>query len=476
MLQPRPYQLAIAERAVRQNLLVVLPTGLGKTAISLLVAQHMLAQQPDGKVLVLAPTRPLAAQHLAYFRQHMAEEGVLLTGAIRPQQRKDLYNKKLIFATPQTVQKDIESGLDLSTFCLIVFDEAHHAIGNYAYPFIAKKYLEMVPNGRILGLTASPGSDPAKIAAIKSNLGIEGVEIRSESDPDVAPYVQKKFFEWIEVELPDSFIQIKRLLESSYLRRLERLKSLGIIKSVKVKKAELIKLQAKLAQKVDRMPSAYGLIGLLSQAIKIDHCLALLETQGMDILDNYFSKMRNSGSKQDKALLNDKEISNAAWLARRLAEQGVRHPKVSKLCGLISREKFKRAIIFANYRQTVADLVGVLSKIEGVRPIEFVGQKEGMSQKEQLARLQAFRDGRYNVLVATSIGEEGLDIADADLAIFYDSVPSPLRMIQRRGRVGRMEQGRIIILLTAGTRDQAYYWASKRKERAMFGILKQHQL
>ena len=395
MFTPRPYQNAIFERAKRQNILVVLPTGLGKTGISLLLAKHMLETKPEKKVLMLAPTKPLAAQHMTFFKRNLEEECILLTGAVKPSSRKKLHeDKNLVFATPQTIQKDIEGGrIDLNDFSLIVFDEAHHAIGNYAYSFIAKKYLDENPDGRILGLTASPGADWAKIEAIKENLGIEGVEIRTEADSDVNPYVQRKYFEWIEVGLPDSFIQIKKLLDSAYRQRLARLKSSGVVRSVNARKSDLIKLQARLAQRAKTMPAAYGLLGLVTQAVKIEHALVLLETQGVGILDHYWSRLRSSESKQDKILLNDRGVSNAAWLTRKLAEQGVRHPKVSKLCTLVSREKYKRAIVFANYRQTVSDLVEVLSKIDGVKPVEFIGQKEGMSQKEQLARLQAFRDG-----------------------------------------------------------------------------------
>jgi Fanconi anemia group M protein len=470
MFTPRPYQSAIFEQAKKQNLLVVLPTGLGKTGISLLLSKYML-EKSDKKILILAPTKPLVAQHLSFFKENIGDMCALLTGAVKPNLRKELYRKKIIFATPQTIQKDIEGGrIDLKDFSLIVFDEAHHAIGNYAYPFIAKKYLQLVPDGRILALTASPGFEWSKIETIKENLGIEKVEIRSESDPDIVPYVQKKIIEWVEVSLPDSFLQIKKLLESAYKQRVAKLKAAGIINSINVKKGQLIKLQAKIAQKTT--PSKYSLLRFLNQAIKIDHCLTLLETQGIGILESYFSKLRSSKNRKDGLLLKDRAVCHAAWLTHKLAQQGVRHPKVSQLCTLLARENFKRAIVFANYRETVTDLVKVLSTIDCVRPIEFVGQKEGMSQKEQLARLQAFKDGIYNVLVATSIGEEGLDIADADLAIFYDNVPSPLRTIQRRGRVGRTEQGRIIVLLTAGTRDQAYYWVAKKREKAMFGILK----
>ncbi|NIQ18127.1 MAG: DEAD/DEAH box helicase family protein, partial [Candidatus Aenigmarchaeota archaeon] len=105
-------------------------------------------------------------------------------------------HSKIIFATPQTVENDLKNNrLNISKFSLVVFDEAHHSIGDYAYPYIAKVYLENARNPRILGLTASPGGTKEKIKEIMKNLGIKSVEIRTEEDFDVAPWVKKKQIE-----------------------------------------------------------------------------------------------------------------------------------------------------------------------------------------------------------------------------------------------------------------------------------------
>ena len=90
-----------------------------------------------------------------------------------------------------------------------------------------------------------------------------------------------------------------------------------------------------------------------------------------------------------------------------------------------------------------------------------------MSQKEQKKMLDDFRNGMFNVLVATSIGEEGLDIPKVDLVVFYEPIPSAIRSIQRRGRTGRQEKGRVIILMVKGTRDEAYRWVAHHKEKKM---------
>jgi len=115
--------------------------------------------------------------------------------------------------------------------------------------------------------------------------------------------------------------------------------------------------------------------------------------------------------------------------------------------------------------------VNSLKNIEGARPVEFVGQREGLTQKEQIQRISDFRDGVHNVLVGTSVSEEGLDIPAMDLAVFYEPVPSEIRSIQRRGRVGRQKVGRVIFLITRRTRDEAYFWSAKNKEARMHKTL-----
>jgi Fanconi anemia group M protein len=87
----------------------------------------------------------------------------------------------------------------------------------------------------------------------------------------------------------------------------------------------------------------------------------------------------------------------------------------------------------------------------------------GLKQKKQIEVVQKFRDGEFKVLVATRVGEEGLDIAEVNQVIFYDNVPSSVRFIQRRGRTGRKDTGKLVVLIAKNTIDETYYWIGKRK-------------
>jgi ERCC4-related helicase len=482
-LQSRLYQQKILGRAVSENLLVVLPTGLGKTPIAVMLAVHRLERYPEKRILVLAPTKPLTGQHFASFRKFLkvpAERFQVVTGEMKPGERKGLYaEKQLIFATPQTIRNDLQNGkLSLSDFSLLVFDEAHHAIGGYAYPYIAKKYTEQAEEPRILALSASPGASHEKIREICENLGVEAVDVRSEKDTDVMPYVKQKEVLQLKVALPPSFIAIRELITKVYEKKLGHLRKFGFRKPARiVSKKDLLRLQADFMGRLSPANrSAFAAVSIVTQCIKLEHAIGLLETQGIRPLMEYWEKMGKNKTKADKILSNDAKIKKAMHLTRELSERGSRHPKISKLCSVVDAELSKnpgaRIIVFANYRTSVGDIVQSVSNVPGARPVRFVGQKEGVTQKHQLETVKKFRDGEYNILVATAVGEEGLDIPSANLAIFYEPVPSPLRSIQRRGRVGRADIGKVVLLITEGTRDEGYYWTAHHKEKRMKTILK----
>jgi ERCC4-related helicase len=480
-IQARAYQANILAIAREKNTLCVLPTGLGKTPISVLLAAERLEKYPDSRVLVMAPTRPLVSQHHDFFVRTMRidrERFAVLTGMTRPGIREDIYEKKqIIFATPQTVKNDLAGGrLSLEDFSLLVIDEAHHAVGKYAYSYIAERYRKSARHERIISLTASPGGTGQKIREINRNMGIEAVEVRTEEDEDVTGWVKRKEMQRVYVELPESFIRIRGMMNEEYVKRVDSIKKFGFLRGRRVSKKDLLSLQKRLYQGIregDR--KSILIMSFVVQAIKLEHAITLLETQGIAVLEKYWKKLRGEKSKSNERLVKNKNVSNAMWLTRSLFEQGSKHPKMGSLCSIVNQQfrerKGSRIIVFANYRESVKGIVSSLKNVEDAKPVEFVGQREGMTQKEQSQRLSDFREGKYNVLVCTSIGEEGLDIPEMDLAVFYEPVPSGIRSIQRRGRVGRQKIGKVVFLITKGTRDEAYHWSSRQKEKSMHRTL-----
>ncbi len=485
-ITPRDYQKNIAETASQKNTLVVLPTGMGKTLVAVLVAVNRLEKFPESKILVMAPTRPLNAQHKKSFEQFTnlpEEEIILVTGKIKPEDRVEVYKKaKITVATPQTIQNDLENEkINLENFSLVVFDEAHRSVKDYAYPYIAKKYMLQAKQSLILGLTASPGGTEEKIAEITKNLFIKAVEIRTESDLDVEKYVQPIERNFIYVDFPDEFKKIKSLLEEVLKDDLYWLKEHHYIPIYKPPKRMLIALQIRVIASYSKNKKNFGSLWAMirtASAIKIEHAIELLETQGISFLYDYLKKMEASKKSTDKRLFKNSRVVDVMKAVEGLHAQGLDHPKMERLLSLVQDFlKIKpeaKLIVFANFRSTVDKIKSLLSE-SGIRSEILVGQAikngKGMSQEEQIETLNRFRSNEFNALVSTSIGEEGIDVPAVDYAIFYEPVPWEIRAIQRRGRVGRQAPGKVIFLITKDTRDEAYFFAALGKEKRMKKIL-----
>ncbi len=488
--EPRLYQQTILATAAEKNTLVVLPTGMGKTNIFLMLAAQRLKLYPSSKILFIGPTKPLIEQYYAVFRDHFEideNEMGIFTGMISPEKRAELWKKyKIIFSTPQGLENDIITNrVNLEEVCLLGVDEAHRAVGDYSYVFVAKQFMKLSSYPRIIALTASPGSDMEKIQEVCRNLFIEDIEVRTDDDPDVKPYIQDMQIDWIKVELPKVFIDIQRLLLLFLRERFEKLKKWGILRRADLRyvtKSDLLQIQGELRGRVASGSKdfvAWNAISMLAEVMKIYHALELLETQGINALQKYLEKLvsesRNAKTKAIKSIMADANFKSAMIKTKILHEEFVEHPKLIELQNLVKEECKKypniKIIIFNQYRDNAIDIVEKLNKIEDVKAKIFVGQQKkgetGLSQKAQKQMLDDFRNGLFNALVATSIGEEGLDIPKVDLVIFYEPVPSAIRSIQRRGRTGRQEKGRVIILMVKGTRDEAYRWVAHNKEKKM---------
>lgn len=490
-VERRSYQIAIAATCLMRNTLVILPTGLGKTVIALLVIASRLLNE-DGKVLFLAPTKPLVEQHAEFLRRTLnidAEKIVTLSGEIPPEKREEFYeNATIVVSTPQVVENDIISGrVNLRDFVLTIFDEAHRAVGNYSYVFIAKEFRAESKSPLIMGITASPGSEPERILEVIENLGIEDMEIRTEYDADVRPYVGEKKIEWIKVNMPEELKEVAEKFQEVLKLRFKRLKNFNVFENVdfdKLTKKELLALQEALQAEAAETGEAkyFEALSTLAEILKVQHGIELIETQGLEALKHYLRRLvvegrSKGGSKASKSLISDPLFRSAVLKALNCKAD---HPKLEKLKEVVVKQlkanPDSRIIVFTNFRDTADTLLAELNSLEDVRAAKFIGQAnrgedKGMRQREQVEILQKFREGELNVLVSTSVGEEGLDIPSTDLVVFYEAVPSEIRAIQRRGRTGRGREGRIAVLITKGTRDEAYYWASVRKERAMYDRL-----
>ena len=480
----RLFQLDLAANALKASSLIVVPTGLGKTVIALMV---LLARLDKGKVLFLAPTKPLVEQHATFLRRVLKDEDTvaMMTGETMPEKRVVSWEAaRIVASTPQVIENDLLSRrIDLKDVSLVIFDEAHRAVGNYAYVYIAERYAREATNPLVLGITASPGSQSEKIAEICTNLAIEKVQTRTENDSDVAPFVHSREIEWVKLTVPKELLDIRTAIEDVLKARIDDLNLLGISPAridSKASKKELLGLQAQLMSSAQREanPATFKGISLLAEVLKLHHAVELAETQGTDALASYFQRLQGealskSGSKASRRIMLDPKFRQAMDALQTLE---VEHPKPAAVKKILLEQILarpeSRIMVFTNYRDTASSLLKFLKNEPVIKAVRFVGQSsrvddEGLSQKKQAEILQKFRDGEFNVLIATSVGEEGIDIPATDMVLFYEPVPSEIRSIQRKGRTGRARTGRVVVLMAKGTRDEAYYWISDRKEKAM---------
>ncbi len=499
-ITPRLYQQRIFAKAIDGNLLVILPTGLGKTLIASMLSIHRLNQVQGSKVVFLAPTKPLIMQHVKTFGESTSvslQAIAELTGEMVPEKRRDAWNQATVcFMTPQTLENDLKAGLyTLSTVSLVVIDEAHKAVGDYAYTWLAKHYVATGSSPRILALTASPGVTVEQINTVKQNLFIDAIEARDENDADVKPYIHSTRVQWTWIDLPPEFLAIKQDMQEEYEKVEKFIKERKLVPDLGTKalnRAHMLEInkQVDAQLKKTRDPEArselYTVIKIVAVGLRLSHALELLETQGLNPLRSYIEKALSDVKKETRTaplqiftdIIYRKQLHDKVG---RLVDAGVMHPKIDELWQVVSTfvqdRPGSRVIVFSNYRATVSLIVEAFTS-RGMAGIErFIGQQssggdKGMTQKQQGELLERFRSGDIKVLVATSVAEEGLDIGEVDLVVFYDVVPSAIRTIQRRGRTGRKRTGKVIVLVARGTRDEAYYYAVKFKEQRMKSSLK----
>jgi len=484
VLENRAYQRRLADAALETHTLVCLPTGLGKTTVSLLVTADRLAGDVVNKSLLLAPTKPLVQQHADFYREALTvadDEIVVYTGDTRPDDRADLWSgARVVVATPEVVENDlVGSRIDMTDVVHCTFDECHRATGDYAYNYIAERYHEQARDPLATGMSASPGDDEEAILEVCGNLGLAQVEVMTEDDADVDEFTHETTVDWERVELPETVIEIRDALHEVITDRLEKLKELGVTSTTQpdTSEREIQRIQGELRQLMDNDQSeGYEGMSLLAEVRKLRTAVTYAETQSVESLRRYFERQKQAArasgaSKADQRMVSDPKVREAVRKAETYDDL---HPKFRQTRMLLAQtlgiEGGERVIVFTESRDTAETLTDFLGNHFETR--KFVGQSDtdgsdGMTQNEQQETLDAFRAGEFEVLVSTSVAEEGLDVPEVDRVLFYEPVPTAIRAIQRKGRTGRQTEGAVSVLLAEDTRDEAYFWKARNDQKRM---------
>ncbi|KAI9347922.1 hypothetical protein DFJ73DRAFT_760943 [Zopfochytrium polystomum] len=489
----RDYQYNMVQTSLFTNTLIALPTGLGKTFIAAVVMFNYFRWFPEGKIVFMAPTKPLVAQQIeACYQitgipQDVTDE---MTGVAAPELRqKSWHSKRVFFLTPQVMQNDLKKEICPSEkVVLVVVDEAHRALGKHAYCEVVKILKDQNAHFRILALTATPAAEVKTVQSLIQNLLISKIEIRTEDSLDIRPFTFKRKLEVVVVQPSEDILNLAAMFEkviSLYLTRLVSNKAFYDRDPKNLSRYSLI-----LAREKWRETSKPRCLPGLAAAIESDFgitvgladCMVHLMSLGIRMflkhLDDYIDDTINAKSvtKAREDLMRRPEFNDVVRHARALTERPefVSHPKVPKMAEIVvshfldhqnnqidGEARETRVMIFTQYRDTVEEIVQMLSPHAPlVRAMSFVGHgkssSKGLTQKEQMKVVADFQAGNHNVLVATCIGEEGLDIGEVDLILCYDAQNSPIRMLQRMGRTGRKREGRVVLVLSQGREEDAY--------------------
>ena len=456
-IEIREYQTNLANDVKNQNCLIVLPTGLGKTTIALQVIVDYM-QNGTGGVLFLAPTRVLVNQHYEFLKENLliADIGIV-TGEDLLSKRKKKWMNSVVCATPEITKNDFARNMvSPNQFALVVFDEAHRTIGDYAYSIIAKYFQNT--DTRILAMTATLPSEKEKAKEIVTRLRIKNLIERSDESPDVKPYIQKTETEWIRVDLTKEMKAIQMCIKLALEERYKELRKNGLRLSDNKSLSQLLNARQYVLTQNRRSAKP------LFTAIRITYALNIFEAHGITPFLKFCDRTKEKKGAGIKDLFEiDPNFTRAISLAKNQQSNGLEHPKIDRLVDILHDVKSK-VLIFSSYRDSVNVIHQKLLDMNISAEI-LIGKsgETGLKQKKQIETVQRFRDGVTKALVATRVGEEGLDISEVNLVIFYDNVPSSIRFIQRKGRTGRKDKGRLIVLIAKNTIDETYYFIGKRK-------------
>ncbi|GBG29843.1 ATP-dependent DNA helicase MPH1 [Hondaea fermentalgiana] len=548
----REYQFSIVRAALLRNTLVVLPTGLGKTFIAAVVMFNIMRWFPTGKVIFVAPTKPLVSQQVEACHKIVGIDESLtgrMMGNIAASKRKEHWKtKRLFYCTPQTAENDCKTGLvPMEEVVCVVIDEAHRATGNYAFTNLIKELRSKTRNFRILALSATPGNDKARVQEVVDNLHVANLEYKAEMDPDVKPYVFNKLIQIIDVKssggMQDVETKLYDLAKPVYLSIQASSCCPPMLRRAvhKISPEMIVTARSWLYQNgttapvpaIRRVTAELGALSTLLTGIKY---LAVEGVAGMLFHFEQTLAKTNINAVFERIAKTDRFRSFLGDLRLRRDDPDC-NPKVAKLLEILTAH-FRRmeeasqqtsCIVFAHSRATVASLVAVIEAQTDLRVSPFVGQRsttsakekskmkmakasaaladeidddddddddidagendenddtgflgnggvenfglpgqsrqsaatskqggkesvatKGQSQREQQAIINKFKAGALDILVATCIGEEGLDIGSVDLIVCFDSLKSPVRMVQRFGRAGRKRSGSVVLLVSHG--------------------------
>ncbi|KFP82392.1 putative ATP-dependent RNA helicase DDX58, partial [Acanthisitta chloris] len=497
----RSYQIELAQPAFNgKNTLISAPTGSGKTFVALMICEHHFQHMPSGrkaKVVFLATKVPVYEQQKNVFRQHFERSGYSVQGicgetVANVSVEEVIQDSDIIVLTPQILVNSIKNGIlsSLSIFTLMIFDECHNTTGNHPYNVLMTKYLEQKFESsgnqlpQIVGLTASVGVGNAKciketvehICTLCSYLDIQAISTVRENKEDLQRFRNKPetHVRWVKRRAQNHFANIISALMTETEALMRKIYSVGTISQVNKydfgtqkyeqwvvltqKKCRLLKLPDKEKESnicrdlficTEHLRKFNDAL-IISEDARIEDALAYLK--------EFFTNVKNGPYTELEKQLTDKFQEKEQQLTALSKDESNENPKLEEL-GCILDEAYHynpqtRAIVFAKTRALAAALkkwIEANPLLSHIKPDVLMGRgkrdsETGMTLPMQKGVLDAFKtDQDHRLLIATSVGDEGIDISECNLIVLYEYFGNVTKMIQVRGR-GRARGSKCILV------------------------------
>ncbi|EJD46112.1 P-loop containing nucleoside triphosphate hydrolase protein [Auricularia subglabra TFB-10046 SS5] len=484
-LEARRYQEEIFVAAQQGNIIAVLDTGSGKTFIAVQLIKWVTAQPcPERKVVVfLAPKRPLVMQQALFIQSQVPLNTQYYLGDMtvddkkvelwdREQWRKEFTKRDVLVMTPQILLDLLtHAHWQMSKISLLVFDEAHHAQGKHPYSQILKQFVSTLPVGKrpkIFGMTASPTWDAKRaqkqLDALESTMNARIIAVK-EHQVELSKHVSR----------PKELVYLYQSYDPS------RRETYGLDDT------EAAALEDAPLSPGD-VPTVPGVWDVLSPLLEKDvPDFSKLKTRRDVLLDSlgpyaaelfahrYFTALagklldaarKAAISATAKSLARVKRLEDlharlAAFLSGFVPGEipdALVSPKLRLLGDVLceNHDEHFKCVIFVEQKHiamTLAELLPRLSELDWVSPAALIGHSTtgetdigGMDSKQQAEVVKGFRASKYNVLLATSVAEEGLDFQACHLVIRFDGLQNLISYVQSRGRARHANSTYVVLL------------------------------
>uniref|UniRef100_A0A673FSY1 RNA helicase n=1 Tax=Sinocyclocheilus rhinocerous TaxID=307959 RepID=A0A673FSY1_9TELE len=504
----RDYQMEVARPALEEkNIIICLPTGSGKTRVAVYITKEHLERKKQtgqpGKVVVLVNKVPLVEQHYKaefgrFLKHQYSVERVSGASQLKISFPQIMEQNDIIICTAQILENSLakakngdEDGIKLSQFTLMVIDECHHTKKGGVYNHIMIRYLKQkhqnqllkkqekspVPLPQILGLTASPGVGGAMsqqmaeehILQICANLDAFTIKTKTFKEEEAkTPY---KRIAKAEERKEDPFGDvIKKIMDEIHkhadLKLLCEPGTQNYEQWVVQKEQNAAKEENQMVRVCAEHLRQYNEALHQSNTIRMSDAFRFL-----DKYHNEELKTKSSPDEEGTITITDTERflftlfkDNKAKLQELMGKPQYENNNLAQLKTNILKEfstrERARGIIFTRTRLSAIALCQWIQENPkfdevGVSASYLIGGGDQsvvkpMTAAEQKDVLNKFRDGQINLLIATTVAEEGLDIAECNFVIRYCLVTNEIAMIQARGR-GRAEDSSYTLVAEAGS-------------------------